>query len=375
MRHTGRRVLCHDGSLSSDSGFSFWDRGSSGSEGGFSSRDRRSSLCSNGPRLSLRVLPVLLAGLLLVPATARAQAVPFEDPYAVPRAPPGADASRADALRDRGDPRDDGRGDLPPGEAAACSTRTSSASTSRSRWPFAAGTSAPPTRSPAAATATGFQVVGRQPRDRRAHRVGDDDRPGVRRRALAHDPDGELRPQRSRLEGRARRRHAPPLGRQLLRPRVVRRPPLRRRARATTAPSSCSSARGSTSPSRACSSATSASTRPRASTSGWQIGREVAAGLEVFEAYAINLTSVRDGNRESLIVSPNVRLALPWVQPAISAFTNLGPPISAPWVQRESSVFSVPGGSATVWGFRFAFTVVYDPTSAVMVKGRVERVS
>ena len=103
---------------------------------------------------------------------------------------------------------------------------------------------------------------------------------------------------------------------------------------------------------------------------GWQIAPAVAAGLEVFEAYAINLASVRDGNRESLIVSPNVRLALPWVQPAISAFTNLGPPISAPWVQRETSAFSVPGSSATVWGFRFAFTVVYDPTSAVMVKGR-----
>lgn len=103
---------------------------------------------------------------------------------------------------------------------------------------------------------------------------------------------------------------------------------------------------------------------------GWQVGREVAAGLEVFEAYAIDLTSVRDGDRESLIVSPNVRLALPWVQPAISAFTNLGPPISGPWVQRDTSVFTVPGHTATVWGFRFAFTVVYDPTSIVMMKGR-----
>ena len=60
---------------------------------------------------------------------------------------------------------------------------------------------------------------------------------------------------------------------------------------------------------------------------GWQIQREVAAGLEVFEAYAIDLPAVRDQDRESIIVSPNVRLALPWVQPAISAFTNLGPPI------------------------------------------------
>ena len=79
---------------------------------------------------------------------------------------------------------------------------------------------------------------------------------------------------------------------------------------------------------------------------------------------------MRDGNRESLIASPSVRLALPFVQPAISAFTNLGPPISAPWVQRDTSVFEVPGRTATVWGFRFTFTVVYDPTSVVMVKGR-----
>jgi hypothetical protein len=103
---------------------------------------------------------------------------------------------------------------------------------------------------------------------------------------------------------------------------------------------------------------------------GLQLGRRIAAGLEVFEAYAIDLPAVEDGNRESLIVSPSVRLALPWVQPAISAFTNLGPPISAPWVQRETSVFETPGKTGTVWGFRFAFTVVYDQTSVVMVKGR-----
>jgi hypothetical protein len=103
---------------------------------------------------------------------------------------------------------------------------------------------------------------------------------------------------------------------------------------------------------------------------GWQVGREVAAGLEIFEAYAIDLPAVRDGNRESLIVSPSVRLGLPWVQPAISAFTNLGPPISGPWVQRDTSIFEVPGRTATVWGFRLAFTVVYDPSSFLMVNAR-----
>ena len=103
---------------------------------------------------------------------------------------------------------------------------------------------------------------------------------------------------------------------------------------------------------------------------GYQLGPRVAAGLEVFEAYAISLASVRDGDRESLIVSPNVRLALPWVQPAISVFTNLGPPISAPWVQRESSVFAVPGRSASVWGFRFTFTVVYDAERGAIVRSK-----
>jgi hypothetical protein len=98
---------------------------------------------------------------------------------------------------------------------------------------------------------------------------------------------------------------------------------------------------------------------------GWQMAREVAVGLEAFEAYAIDLPAVRDRDRETVILSPNVRLELPWVQPSISAFTNLGPPISAPWVQRETSVFVVPGSSASVWGFRIAFTVVYDPTSVV----------
>jgi len=39
-------------------------------------------------------------------------------------------------------------------------------------------------------------------------------------------------------------------------------------------------------------------------------------------------------------------------------------------VQRDTSVFEVPGRTAAVWGFRFTFTVVYDPTSVVMVKGR-----
>jgi hypothetical protein len=103
---------------------------------------------------------------------------------------------------------------------------------------------------------------------------------------------------------------------------------------------------------------------------GWQMEPSVAVGLEAFEAYAIDLPSVRDGNRETLVVSPSVRLTLPWVQPAISAFTNIGPPASPPWVQRQATAVAAPGDTGTVWGFRFAFTLVYDPTSALRLKAR-----
>jgi hypothetical protein len=81
---------------------------------------------------------------------------------------------------------------------------------------------------------------------------------------------------------------------------------------------------------------------------GWRFSREVAAGLEAFEAYAIDASQagVRDGARSAIVVSPNVRLSLPWVQPAISVFTNLGTPLY--------------GAHESVWGFRFAFTLVYE---------------
>jgi hypothetical protein len=94
----------------------------------------------------------------------------------------------------------------------------------------------------------------------------------------------------------------------------------------------------------------------------WQMARPVAVGFEAFEAYAIQLQNVRDGAREALTLSPSIRLTLPLVQPVFSVFTNVGPPVSAAWVQRQSSTFYAPtGDSGTVWGFRLAFTVVYDP--------------
>ncbi len=81
---------------------------------------------------------------------------------------------------------------------------------------------------------------------------------------------------------------------------------------------------------------------------------EIAAGIEAFEAYAISVDNVDDGKRATVVISPNVRLVLPWVEPAISAFTNIGTPLQ--------------GASDRIWGFRLAFTVVYDPSRALGVR-------
>jgi hypothetical protein len=87
---------------------------------------------------------------------------------------------------------------------------------------------------------------------------------------------------------------------------------------------------------------------------GWAATGSVAAGLEAFEEYSIDVPGVRDGARTAIIVSPNVRLSLPWVQPAISAFTNVGTPLY--------------GANESIWGFRLAFTVVYDPTAMLRMR-------
>jgi hypothetical protein len=94
---------------------------------------------------------------------------------------------------------------------------------------------------------------------------------------------------------------------------------------------------------------------------GYAATEQVAAGIEAFEAYAIQVSSpnlgpkdVHDGERAALVVSPNVRLTLPWVQPAISMFTNAGTPLF--------------GANESFWGFRFAFTVVYDPSAMLRVR-------
>ncbi len=90
---------------------------------------------------------------------------------------------------------------------------------------------------------------------------------------------------------------------------------------------------------------------------GWRATDQLAVGLEAFEEYAILVPNVSDTSRSAIVVSPNIRVTLPWVQPAISMFTNLGNPLY--------------GANTSFWGFRFAFTVVYDRSSTVGVRGEV----
>jgi hypothetical protein len=92
---------------------------------------------------------------------------------------------------------------------------------------------------------------------------------------------------------------------------------------------------------------------------GYKANHRIAAGIEAFEAYAIDVPHVTDGNRAAVVISPNVRLVLPFVEPAISAFTNIGTPLQ--------------GANDRVWGFRFAFTLVVDPTKPVPVSPKSTR--
>ena len=140
---------------------------------------------------------------------------------------------------------------------------------------------------------------------------------------------------------RAARGLAPAVGRELLRADRLGGCARSSTCGRSTAPSSSSSARGWTS-----------GRRPRSATAGALRHRRhllrlaatplMAAGIEAFEAYAINVPGVGDGARATVIASPNVRIALPWVEPAISAFTTIGTPLQ--------------GASHRIWGFRLALT-------------------
>jgi hypothetical protein len=85
---------------------------------------------------------------------------------------------------------------------------------------------------------------------------------------------------------------------------------------------------------------------------GYRIGEWVSPGLEAFELYVLDATGADDKSRTHLVVSPSVRVMTPYVQPAFSFFTNVGPTLTT-FADR-------------VWGVRIGITLVYDPTIKAM---------
>jgi hypothetical protein len=81
---------------------------------------------------------------------------------------------------------------------------------------------------------------------------------------------------------------------------------------------------------------------------GYRVGKWVSPGVEAFELYAVD-APVRDRIRPNIVVSPSVRITTPYVQPALSFFTNIGP--------------TYLGVAQQLWGVRVAVTLVYDPTT------------
>ena len=70
-----------------------------------------------------------------------------------------------------------------------------------------------------------------------------------------------------------------------------------------------------------------ASTRPRAFTSACGRPARWPRASRRSSRTPSSTRDVTDGTRAAVVVSPNVRLVLPWVEPAISVFTNIGTPL------------------------------------------------
>jgi hypothetical protein len=85
---------------------------------------------------------------------------------------------------------------------------------------------------------------------------------------------------------------------------------------------------------------------------GYRVGDWVSPGLEAFELYVIDAVGADDKSRAHLVVSPSVRVMTPYVQPALSFFTNVGSTLTS-FADR-------------VWGVRIGITLVYDPSARVM---------
>ena len=87
---------------------------------------------------------------------------------------------------------------------------------------------------------------------------------------------------------------------------------------------------------------------------GYRVLPLMSAGIEAMELYTID-GSGADGLRATFIVSPSVRVMTPYIQPALSGFTNVGPPLY--------------GNADRIWGARIAVTVVYDATTRQIERG------
>jgi hypothetical protein len=91
---------------------------------------------------------------------------------------------------------------------------------------------------------------------------------------------------------------------------------------------------------------------------GYRIGNYVSPGIEAFELYTITGGLNDDRQRANIILSPSVRVMTPYLQPALSFFTNVGPTL-ATFADR-------------VFGVRLGVTVVYDTTTKTIKQGTRE---
>jgi hypothetical protein len=87
---------------------------------------------------------------------------------------------------------------------------------------------------------------------------------------------------------------------------------------------------------------------------GYRVSDHLGAGIEAFETYTVD-APIDDRLRATFVVSPSIRVMTPYVQPAISGFTNIGAPLY--------------GWSDRIIGVRVAVTLVYDATTQTIERG------
>lgn len=78
---------------------------------------------------------------------------------------------------------------------------------------------------------------------------------------------------------------------------------------------------------------------------GFRFSQRVSGGIEAFELYLLDDPG-KDHGRATFVLSPNIRLDLPYVQPTLTVFSSVG----ATYQDRAS----------VAWGTRLALSFVYD---------------